>query len=60
MNKKIEFTVSHGDQIDDAAYTAIHFVNELLKEYKLKILIESDNLPHDGFEVLSLQIQQIV
>ena len=51
--------VNYDDQMDDAAYHAISAANKLLKGYGLKLSVESDNLPHDGYEILAIKLEKI-
>ncbi len=53
---KSTIRVEYDDQPDDAAYTAISVANKLLGEYGFVLKIESDNLPHDGYEILTIKL----
>jgi len=53
------FKVSYDDQLEDSGYKAISAANELLKEYGLRLIIEDDNLPHDGFMIYNVTLREI-
>lgn len=53
------FKIYHDCQPHDASDTIISVANILLKEYGLKLNIEDDNLPHDGFIIMNVTLNKI-
>jgi hypothetical protein len=41
----------------DVAFETVSIISELLKPYDLSVSIEDDNLPHDGYIILNIQVK---